>query len=181
MTPFFIASLPRSRTAWLANFLTYGPSYCFHEPMNQVPLSQYPWLLGSVGTEFSGASDSVNSLVMDQLIDMFPVAKIVVIRRDIFKVRESLKNAGLPSTGQWLEKMDQALGRIIQVYRPLVIDYIDFDAAKIWFYLFPKVPLNRRRLDQLETMRINVPVQVSINKGVELIHRNGEILLPLLR
>jgi hypothetical protein len=181
MTPYFIASLPRSRTAWLANFLTYGPSYCFHEPMHQVPLAQYPWLLGSVGTEFVGSSDCVNSVVMDQLIDMFPVAKIVVIRRNMVKVKESLAKIGLPSTGIWLEKMDQALNRIVRAYRPLVIDYIDFDAAKIWNYLFPEVPLNRRRLEQLETMRINVPAQVSVTKGVELIHRNGEMLLPLLR
>ena len=181
MTPYFIASLPRSRTAWLANFLTYGPSFCFHEPMNQVSLAQYPWLLGSVGTEFAGSSDSVNTLVMEQLIDMFPDAKIVVIKRDIGRVKESLKNMGLPFTGTWLEKMDTALNRVIDVYRPLVIPYADFDAAKIWTYLFPKVPLNGRRLEQLETMWINVPSQTSITKGVELIRRNGEMLLPLLR
>jgi hypothetical protein len=181
MTPFFICSLPRSRTAWLANFLTYGPSYCFHEPMHQVPLAQYPWLLGSVGTEFAGSSDSVNTLVMEQLIDMFPIAKIVVIKRDIGRVKESLDKIGLPSTGGWLEKMDEALNRLIHVYRPLVIPYVDFDAAKIWFYLFPKVPLNRRRLEMLDSMRINVPAAISIQKGVELIHRNGEMLLPLLR
>ncbi len=30
---FLIFARPRSRTAWLANFLTYGDTFCLHEPM----------------------------------------------------------------------------------------------------------------------------------------------------
>jgi hypothetical protein len=179
MTPYFIASLPRSRTAWLANFLTYGPSFCFHEPMDQVSIQQYPWLFGSVAQEFVGSSDSANTFVMEQLIDLFPAAKIVVIRRELNAVRESLKQIGLDS-GLWLEKMDRLLDRIEYAYRPLVIPYLNFDAGRIWHYLFPHVPLNQRRLEMLENFRLQVPAQVSIQKGYQLLERNGEVLLPLI-
>lgn len=30
---FLIFALPRSGSAWLANFLTYGECFCFHEPL----------------------------------------------------------------------------------------------------------------------------------------------------
>lgn len=33
MSRFLIFARPRSRTAWLANFLTYGDTYCLHEPL----------------------------------------------------------------------------------------------------------------------------------------------------
>ena len=33
MRRFFIYSTPRSGSAWLANFLTYGDSFCKHEPL----------------------------------------------------------------------------------------------------------------------------------------------------
>ena len=33
---FFITGLPRSRTAWLANWFTYGHTFCFHEACRKV-------------------------------------------------------------------------------------------------------------------------------------------------
>lgn len=179
MNPYFIASLPRSRTAWLANFLTYGPSFCYHEPMNEAPLQEYPWLFGRVAYEYVGASDSANTLVMEQLIDIFPAAKIVVVRREVAQVRASLQRIGLDA-GIWLEKMNKLLDRIEHAYRPLVISYAAFDAEAIWRYLFPSVPLNRKRLEMLENLRVVAPPQVSIQKGWQLLERNSEVLLPLM-
>lgn len=181
MMPFFIASLPRSRTAWLANFLTYGPSYCFHEPLAECPLESYPQLLNSTGTYFSGVADSLNCLFMEQLVDMFPKAKIVIVRREIGEVAESIKKAFNLKCWKMLEKMNQELDRIENVYDPLVIEYNKFDAGKIWKHILGTGhPLNLVRLKMLESFNVTVPSQISFNKAAQLMRRTGDLLWPLL-
>jgi hypothetical protein len=180
MIPFFIASLPRSRTAWLANFLSYGPSHCFHEPMSDFPLEDYPILLNSPGTPFAGVADSLNCLVMEQLIDMFPRARVVVVRRDIEEVAKSVQDAFHIKCWQMLERMDRELTRIESAYHPLVIEYRKFDAAKIWKFLFGVHPLNHHRLEMLEGFNVTVPSQVCFNKASQLLQRSGDLLWPFL-
>jgi len=38
MSFYFITGLPRSRTAWMANYLTHGRSMCFHDELLDGPL-----------------------------------------------------------------------------------------------------------------------------------------------
>lgn len=180
MNPFFIASFPRSRTAWLANFLTTGESFCFHEPMNRTPLEQYPQLLRKTCKRYAGVSDSLNSLVMEELIDLFPDAKVVVIRRDADEVAASLDRLKLPCPAL-LKKIDKELDRIVHAYDPLVIDYRQFDAAAIWEYLIPDIPLDYTRLDMLEEFNVTVPEKVIRIKGMELMVNAGELLWPLVQ
>ena len=48
MSNFFVVGLPRSRTAWLANFLTYEDKFCFHEGINGCStLKEYKNKLGN--------------------------------------------------------------------------------------------------------------------------------------
>jgi sulfotransferase family protein len=185
MIPYFIASLPRSRTAWLANFLTYGISYCFHEPMNKVVPKDYPDMLRGVGTTYCGISDCLNALIMDQLIDLFPEAKVVVIRRDISEVSKSLKRNGFfeseETSRRLLERINDQLDRITMSYDPLVIEFDDFDCARIWHYLFDGGFLfPTRRYQMLETFNITVPLEINRVKGMELLTKAGDFLLPLL-
>jgi hypothetical protein len=179
MNPFFICSLPRSRTAWLANFLTYQHSFCFHEPMNRYPLKEYPMMLANTGRKHAGVSDSLNTLVIEELVDMFPSAKIVVIQRPIEEVEKSLNALGFPCS-KLLEKMASALDKIIHAYDPLVIDYHNFRPKKIWYYLLPD-QLDHARLAQLETFNITVPKDIIALKGMELMVKAGDLLWPLLR
>jgi len=180
MIPFFIASLPRSRTAWLANFLTYGPSYCFHEPMSDCALGDYPRLLESTGTPFAGVADSLNCLVMEQLIDMFPRARVVVVRRNIEEVAKAVEKAFNITCWEMLERMDRELDRIENAYSPLVIEYQKFDSIKIWKFLFGSHPLNRHRLEMLEGFNVTVPSQICFKKAAHLMQRTGDLLWPLL-
>jgi hypothetical protein len=179
MNHFFICSLPRSRTAWLANFLTYGPSFCFHEPMNKYALKEYPGLLAKTGKRHAGVSDSINTLVIEELVDMFPQAKIVVIQRPIEEVAKSLEALGLPCP-TLLEKMTVALDKIVHAYQPLVIDFHQFDAKRIWYYLFDD-QLDHARLNQLEGFNITVPKNIIELKGMELMVKAGDLLWPMLR
>lgn len=180
MNPFFIASLPRSRTAWLANFLTYQESFCYHEPMNRTKLKDYPNLLRKTCKNYAGTSDSMNSLIMDKLIQMFPEAKIVVVFRDLTEVEASLNRMGMPCPGL-LKKIDRELHRIMAVYEPLVIEYHKFDAALIWEYLMPGIPVDYARLDMLNEFNVTVPDTIIRAKGEELMVNAGELLWPLVQ
>lgn len=179
MNPFFIASLPRSRTAWLANFLTTGDSFCFHEPMNRTALSEYPRLLADTGKRYAGISDSLNSLIMEELIDFFPDAKVVVIRRPLEDVEASLAKLNFKCP-VLLRKIERELDRIIHAYKPLVVEFESFDPARIWKYLIPDIPLDRKRLKMLEEFTLVVPRDIIVLKGMELMAKAGDLLWPML-
>jgi len=86
VSQFFIYSTPRSGSAWLANFLTYGGSFCQHEPLanGQMVFTDHP---------VSGAVDTGASF-----IGYLPPEGVNVFHlyRDPGEVRRSLRSAGLP-------------------------------------------------------------------------------------
>ncbi len=76
---FFILGLPRSRTAWLANWFTQGDSLCMHDG--------WRWGLdamkdASVGYEHFGNSDSSNGAHVEELLDGFPGCRMLLVERD---------------------------------------------------------------------------------------------------
>ena len=91
---FFVTGLPRSRTAWLANFLTYGPLTCLHDEFrhldNPRDLEQ---LFTAAGGPCVGHADPANVLFQDALISAFPAAMWVVIERDPTQAQRSAERA----------------------------------------------------------------------------------------
>ena len=87
MRRFFIFSTPRSGSAWLANFLTYGGSFCQHEPLaaGEMVWHHYP---------VSGAVDTGASFV-----HYVPPEGVEVFHlwRDLAEVNWSLRRMGLPT------------------------------------------------------------------------------------
>lgn len=125
MRAFFICALPRSRTAWLANFLTHGIAHCYHEALlhcasinDLVPMFQRPQKL------VVGNSDCANALFMPALQAQFPGSPIVVIDRPIEECADSLHAIGIDNDESLL-LMYAAIKEIKARYRPLVIDYKD--------------------------------------------------------
>lgn len=96
MNHYFITGFPRSRTAWLANLLTWGDSFCFHEAYDHVMEGEsIADVLGKVPhtVEFCGDSDSAIALCADDVLAEFPDAKFVFIKRPIEEVIESYKKS----------------------------------------------------------------------------------------
>jgi hypothetical protein len=95
MNTFFVLSLPRSRTAWMANFLTYDCSYCFHEGWLQVPsMHGLRELFASTGKPVVGNADCGNIFFVDEILDTFTEPKFVMIERPIADVLASLRSMG---------------------------------------------------------------------------------------
>lgn len=86
--PFLVLGLPRSRTAWLSRFLTYGDYICGHEQ------ARHFRTLGDVSAWFSqpciGSAETAAAPFW-RLFDKFaPGLKVVVVRRDPGEVVDSL-------------------------------------------------------------------------------------------
>lgn len=95
--PFFILSYPRSRTAWLAHALSSGAVRCHYEASTGcVSLNDLAAKLNATAAEYAGNSDSANALMLDQILERWPGARLVVITRDTDTVANSLRRLNIP-------------------------------------------------------------------------------------
>lgn len=178
---YFICSLPRSRTAWIANFLTYGTSFCFHEVFQYLRsgVHGYPELLESTRVPNAGVSDSANTLFIDTLVHLFPHARIVVVRRERSEVDQSMSALGFGfDYTRILDKFERELDRIAEVYesRTLVMDYRALDPTAVWDFCVPSEPVNKQRLRMLRDFNVQIKADVlarNVSSGIEQI-RSGD-------
>lgn len=91
ITPWFVLSYPRSRTAWVSAYLTGCGVPCLHEgwkvAKDATALRRY---LESLGTETVGNSDCSNIFFLDEILGEFPNAKFIKIEHDLKRVEQSL-------------------------------------------------------------------------------------------
>lgn len=92
---FFITGLPRSRTAWLANFLNWGNTWCWHDGIRGCSsLDEFAKLMEPSepidGTTQVGDCDSGLLWIWRAVAARWPEAKWVSVRGDPRRVAESL-------------------------------------------------------------------------------------------
>ena len=130
MTGFVILGLPRSRTAWLAQFLSYGDWHCGHDElrhMRSLDDARAWFSQGSTGTVETAAAP------WWRLLDSIaPGVKVVTIRRPVAEVIASLTRlAGydidvLTRAMVWLDrKLDQIEARVPGVISARYSDLAD--------------------------------------------------------
>ena len=91
MTPWFVLSYPRSRTAWLSVFLTGAGVPCFHEAWGQVTtVKQLRTLMESKGDGPVVNSDCSNVFFFDDLQAEFPDAHYVRLDHSQTEIQASL-------------------------------------------------------------------------------------------
>jgi hypothetical protein len=100
---FFIAGLPRSRTSWLANLLTWecawsrSRSHCFHDALKDCAsvgdlVRTFERLYKTApGLQYAGDADSGLCYVWRQLLEQWPAAKLVVVLRPHREARASFE------------------------------------------------------------------------------------------
>lgn len=158
-TFFFITGLPRSRTAWLANFLSYGEMFCFHDSMREL---DHVDELKSVfdRAEFAkavGHSDPMNLLFQNAMIRNFPDAKWVLIERDKDCVERAAKRAFDRSFNA-----DYYLRKVADLREKpnvLTVRFEDLDGAKaleIGRWLCPGWTSPEPRNEMLERMNVQL-------------------------
>lgn len=93
MTPFVIFALPRSRTYWLSHFLSYQGWICGHDEARHVRSVDdvRSWLaMPAAGTVETAASPFWRLLLQER-----PDARVVVVRRPVAEVIDSLSRVGV--------------------------------------------------------------------------------------
>ncbi|MEO8482175.1 MAG: hypothetical protein ABI634_08200 [Acidobacteriota bacterium] len=168
MNVFLIAGQPRTRTAWLANFLTYKDSYCFHEAIKACATPQdmralFEAVQNSSGVRFVGDSDSGIPFIVDGLMDEFPEAKLVVIERNLQDVVRSFKrafSADDASAALVVKKTQLALERLKKKHVPLVIGFKELASEatvrQLWSHCLPNVPFAQQRWKMLDGFKVEV-------------------------
>ena len=157
-TPFFIISLPRSGTAWLANFLTYGDAFCFHEGLfGCASLDQYAELFNGVEKSVVGNADTGAIFILPALFKRYPDAKYVFVIRDLVDISASLQRVGL-SPAKVPEMADYLWWGITAIDGAITVKFDDLfnqiTLRKIWKHIGMPDPFPFRRTEMLRQMRI---------------------------
>jgi hypothetical protein len=146
---FFIASLPRSGTAWLANYLTYGDMLCLHDGFRELktPIDMKA-VLADTGFQYTGNCDASNLYFQSAIRDLFPKAKYIYIDRDPLTCEKSWKNKGGNDMKDWAIRAHEWITKSNDV---MIVQYDDlFERSdEIGRYINPKwkcPPLRREML-----------------------------------
>ncbi len=170
MNPFFITGLPRSRTAWLANWLTTDDSLCLHDgTLSSHSLEEYARkLLDAQQLRFMGDSNSGLGFIHEHVTALFPGCKWVVIERDRSMAFLSFRMAfgQYESEDESRRKFDRLAERLWQLkQRPgtMVIEFDDLEdlevCRKLWFHCIPKVRFDEERWRLLNGLRVETFAQ----------------------
>jgi len=104
VSPFAVLGLPRSRTAWLSQFLTYGDRVCLHEPSRH-------WKgmadLHAALDAGCGLSDSVLTFRWRDILAHRADTAVVVVHRSAGEVLTSFRRAGL-----WHDRLPEAVASL---------------------------------------------------------------------
>ena len=159
MKPFFILSLPRSRTAWLANFLTYGESFCFHEALiERKGMRALQTRMEATGCPVVGNSDSGSILFYDELQDQFPEAKCVIVLRNPEEVVESLSGIGVFNSEGLVELAYARLLSLKNDHPTYYFDSLGMENCKSIYEYLTEQEFNPQRWELLNSLMIEVNV-----------------------
>lgn len=170
---FFILSLPRTRTAWIANFLTYDTSFCFHEALIDVNPVDLPKLFKSTEKPIVGNSDCGNILFLDEIIETFMDAKLVIVERPIDEVISSLDTLGEKFSER--ESVYQALDIIEYAkytYDHLLLDFHKLDntaCRALWDHCIG-TPFNEQRWKMLDGLNTEIIPEKKLQQLSSLLH-----------
>lgn len=91
--PFLVMGLPRSRTAWLSKFLTYGPWVCGHDQIRYFRSLEdiKSWL----SQPFIGSAETIAPLYWRLIPRFMADGRVLIIRRPVAEVVESILKQGL--------------------------------------------------------------------------------------
>lgn len=171
------------RSAWLANFFTYGDSFCWHEGLNHFESTENLFNAMERRSENSvGDASSGLPLYADEAYRRFPEARWVVIHRESSDAILSYRNYfernqddRIPTDPDMVAKLfldcEMALTRMNSLpitrldlkYSELEHEYAH---VQMWNFLLPGVKFPRDRYTMLQAIRMNmIPAKIPKLKG----------------
>lgn len=154
MRKFLILGLPRSRTLWLSNFMTYGGSFCYHEGIAYA--KDYQGYLASFENEAyicMGDANTAGILFADKP-DFRDIPKVVIHRPIDQIIPELHKMFDCPDNLEdSLEKQQAFL--MMQPGLHLDFNEIDNNLKEIWDFC-TGLPFDEKRAHELKNMNIQI-------------------------
>lgn len=160
MTPFLVLAQPRSRTAWLSHFLTYGQWHCGHEEARHLRSLEdaQSWL----NMPFTGSAETAVAPHWRTLIKLRPDVKIVTIRRPIQESVDSFNRLPFAWDQEFLKrrissidtKLDQIKARLSGV---MEVNFHDLTNEAVCARIFEhclELPHDSARWNRLQGMNI---------------------------
>lgn len=153
---FFITGLPRSRTAWLAAWLTLGSVMCWHDKKFSPELVQKDRRTGFAGPELVDQFDALSK--------QFPNAPWIVVLRN---PEDAMKGFLRVASGKYSPHFDLDKFWELRCFRlanmcekPMVraVQFEDLDlyhvAQFIWATCLPGIDFDRNRWELFNSLRI---------------------------
>lgn len=138
---YIITGMPRTAKAWLANYLTFGDSYCAFEPFREGVDDKYL----PAGYSKLGIADTSAPLFQDRIIKGNHGAKWIVMERPYSEIASSVKNLGF-KPDQRLHTLSVKLSELVGKVDAIVIPYPTLCSSldKIEGHLGIHIPIERR-------------------------------------
>lgn len=154
---FLVLGYPRSRTTWLANFLTYGGAYCLHGiwPIVGRRIERLLEVLDQLPYQAVGVADPMLYLDLLRGREELPAGlRVVIVRRPRLQAAEALANAAEERAEQVFPTGDgwEYPGTLEVLYEELD----DFSVLEaIWDYCTGgSLPFDRRRASMLRDWNV---------------------------
>lgn len=175
--PFTIYALPRSRTAWLAEFLSYKDWQCGHE--QAIFWRSIDDIKRFYALPRTGAVETATAQAWRIIHHHVPNIKAVVIRRPIDDVMTSMLNVDLngemhydiPRLKKVMEYGDRVLAEIASQPGTLSLDFADLDTMEGCKSLFEFCLPYEFDQGWWEYIK-NVNIQVDVLSAIRLYHEN---------
>lgn len=167
---FFITGFPRSRLAWLSNYLYYGNMACIHDGLFYGLESKDFGFLNNFHdiAEVVGIADSGLAIYQDTLIEKYPEAKWIIVERPYGEVRQSIESLGM-KPGNTLASLSTKIDELRGKLQSFSVDFSNVSDAvtDIARYVNPewKCPLERHE------MLVNMNVQFDPDIGKRLLEQ----------
>jgi len=132
---YFIFSLPRSRSTWVAHALCYGKSVCYHDLTAEGDMDYIEHTLQDSGFEFSGMADTG---IIHRIPEMtrFSSCPAIALHRDHHQCEKSTLAAGYKIPHKFYVDGDYWLQNLHEYWEGPVlhVNYDDIDTAgsAIW-------------------------------------------------
>lgn len=178
--PFLITGLPRSKTAWLANLLTWGSTFCAHDGLRPEMSRHFEFkesvacLVSKLRTgEWNGHSDAANVLAWQELEVEFPHAKWLVVKRPLNEVLDSCRKI-IPSVAPaGIGALNKKLEELIYQLNPKIVEFDEISPTTCYDIAnYFQVNIGpHKRVNQLCEMNIQIHPPILMQRLDDLIHK----------
>lgn len=159
---FFVFCLPRSRSAWLANLLSTESVMCLHEALiGCASPSDMETQLLATGMPIAGSADTGIMMLVEDIVELYPDARFVVLCRDLTKFPEQMARMKVApkQTIQMLKSFNHASDYLSALGDQTIFvnstDLDDYPACqRIWEHIGMATTLNPMRWAMLRDMKV---------------------------